>query len=145
MSTGKSEKLQQLIFLCYWSLSYQQCFQVHSGHCSQGTNRKNLLEPCGSQMVSYASLLPALWLLVMALTITTGRTGMFSCEVPGGGSFHSGNWIASFWYGGFFGYGFRGEEGGNLKTKKKISVIAVSGRHRDFNNSPHFLYPWEFI
>lgn len=77
----------------------------------------------------------------MALTITTGLTGMFSCEVPGGGSFHSGNLITSFWYGGFFGYGFRGEEGGNLKPKKKFSITAVSGRHRYFNNSLHFCVP----
>lgn len=30
-----------------------------------------------------------------ALTITIGLTGMFSCEVPGGGSFHSGNLMTS--------------------------------------------------
>ena len=62
---------------------------------------------------------------IMALTITTGLTGIFSCEVPGGGSFHSGNLITSFWYGGLFGYGLRGEEGGNLKIKKKILLQSV--------------------
>lgn len=82
-----------------------------------------------------------LCLLATALTITTGLTGMFSCEVPGGESFHSGNLITSLWYGGFFGYGFRGEEGGNLKVKKKGSIIAVSGRHKYFNKSYHNVYP----
>lgn len=52
---------------------------------------------------------------------------MFSCEVPAGGSFHSGNLITSFWYGGFFGYGFRGEEGGNLENKKKNLLLQSVG------------------
>lgn len=33
--------------------------------------------------------------LFTELTITIGLTGIFSCEVPGGGSFHSGNLITS--------------------------------------------------
>ena len=64
---------------------------------------------------------------------------MFSFEVPGGGSFHWGNLIASFWHGGLFGYGFRGEERGNLKTKKKTSIIVVSGRHRYFNTVASYI------
>lgn len=48
------------------------------------------------------------------LTIMIDLTGMCSWEVPAFGSFQSGNLITSFPNEGFFGYGFSGEEGGNL-------------------------------
>lgn len=51
------------------------------------------------------------------LTIVTDFTGMCSWEVPAFGSFQSGNLITSFPHEGFFGYGFSGEEGGNLQLE----------------------------
>lgn len=48
------------------------------------------------------------------LTIVTDFTGICSWETPTFVSFQSGNLMTSFPNEGFFGYGFRGEEGGNL-------------------------------
>lgn len=70
---------------------------------------------------------PHWWLSLTALTITIGLTGMFSCEVPDGGSVHSGNLITSLWYRGFFGYGFRGEEGGNLNPRRNTLLLQTVG------------------
>jgi len=48
-------------------------------------------------------------------TVVTDFTGMCSWEVPASSSFQSGNLMTSFPYEGFFGYGFSGDEGGNLQ------------------------------
>lgn len=56
------------------------------------------------------------------LTIVTDFTGMCSWEVPAFGSFQSGNLMTSLPHEGFFGYGFSGEEGGNLQLEKILKA-----------------------
>lgn len=56
------------------------------------------------------------------LTIVTDFTGICSWEVPAFGSFQSGNLITSFPHEDFFGYGFSGEEGGNLQLENIFNV-----------------------
>lgn len=83
VSMDKSEKMQKPIFLCYSSLSYWQlrsCFKVLSHHYFQGPTKETGL----SLMVHRLFLALPLLVHIMALTITSGLTGMFSCEVPGG-------------------------------------------------------------